>query len=181
MSGLSRSSNLQLHDWWWRRWLFWCPLTRPQSWSPCLPSLITKSKGQTMSTTVHLPPIFNGAFFKTRIVSSLPPGHTFNNRIHDAMEVTYCASSNCRFATVGAAVHGTRSITVQVRDKAKKAPCPTKPTHLPREYRFRTYFSVTLALNCSTTKKTSGQFNVLPRNSWYKGLNPYSTILPARG
>ena len=29
--------------------------------------------------------------------------------------------------------------------------------------------------------KTSGRFKVLPRYSWYKGLNPRGKILPARG
>ena len=33
----------------------------------------------------------------------------------------------------------------------------------------------------ANTKKTSGWLNALPRYSWYKGLNPHSKILPARG
>ena len=62
-SGLSRSSRRQSHDWWWQFILLWYLFMRPQSWSPCLQSLMTKSRGQTISTTIHFPQSFKGNFF----------------------------------------------------------------------------------------------------------------------
>ena len=56
-SGLSRLSKTQSHDRWCQGVLLWWLFVRQHSWSPCLPSLITKSKGQMISTTVIYPVI----------------------------------------------------------------------------------------------------------------------------
>ena len=63
--GSSRASYKQSHERWWRTVLLWWPMVWQQSWSPCLPSLMTNNnRGQTSSTTNHLSPSFRGTCFK---------------------------------------------------------------------------------------------------------------------